>query len=54
MDWRNAYVVDLRIEWWRSGRMRGWRAQRLNFYNYVNHYNAGPFGPFDRCAWWGL
>jgi hypothetical protein len=51
--WRGAYVVDIRIEWWRKRRLRGWRAHRTTVYQYFNHYNIGPTGPFSSCAWTG-
>jgi hypothetical protein len=51
--WRGAYLIDVRIEWWRKGRLRGWRAHRTNVYHYFNHYNIGPTGPFGSCAWTG-
>jgi hypothetical protein len=51
-DWRNNYLLDFRIEWWKRGRRKGWRAYRMETYNYWDQYNIGPYGPFSSCAAW--
>ncbi len=48
--WYGVYSLDVRIEWWRSGRLRGWRAHRIGSYQFFNQFNVGPLGPFGRCA----
>lgn len=48
-DWRGNYRLDLRIEWWRSGRRIGWRAHRVDSYNWFDQYNTGPYGPVSSC-----
>ncbi len=47
--WRGNYRMDVRIEWWRSGRLVGWRAYRITTYNYFDQYNRGPNGPLSSC-----
>ncbi len=49
-DWRLGYYLDIRVEWWRRGRLLGWRAHRIDTYHYFNQYNAGPIGPLTWCA----
>jgi len=49
MEWRGNYGVDIRIEWWNSKRMIGWRAYRINSFQFYDQYNAGPFGPISSC-----
>jgi hypothetical protein len=45
-----SYKIDVRIEWWRRGSLRGWWAYRIDSFSYWDSYNQGPFGPFDGCA----
>jgi hypothetical protein len=49
MDWRGNYGVDIRVEWWNSKRMVGWRTYRLSAFQYFDQYNVGPFGPLSSC-----
>ena len=49
MDWRGNYGADIRIEWWNSRRMIGWRAHRLSAFAFYDQYNVGPFGPLSSC-----
>jgi hypothetical protein len=49
-DWRNNYRLELRIEWWRSGRRIGWRSHRVTAYKFYDHYNTGPYGPIAWCT----
>lgn len=48
-DYRSGYYLDLRVEWWRHGRLLGWRAHRIDNYSYYNAYNVGPLGPMGSC-----
>jgi hypothetical protein len=49
MDWRGNYGADVRIEWWSSRRMIGWRAHRLTSFGFYNQYDVGPMGPLASC-----
>lgn len=49
-DWRGNYRADIRIEWWKNGRLIGWRADRTDSYRFYNEYNRGPIGPISSCA----
>jgi hypothetical protein len=49
MDWRGNYGADIRVEWWNSKRMIGWRVYRLSAFQFFDQYNVGPFGPISSC-----
>ena len=49
MDWRGSYGADVLVEWWNSKRRVGWRWHRITAFDYYDHYNRGPFGPFTYC-----
>jgi len=49
MDWRGSYGADVLIEWWNSRRRVGWRWHRTPSFGYYDHYNRGPYGPFQYC-----
>ena len=49
MDWRGNYGADVRIEWWNSKRMIGWRAHRVTEFLFYDQYDVGPFGPISSC-----
>ena len=45
-----AYTLDVRLEWFKNGRLRGWWAYRLDNWHHWDVYNQGPFGPYPGCA----
>jgi hypothetical protein len=45
-----AYTLDVRVEWFKNGRRRGWWAYRLDDWHFWDVYNQGPFGPYQGCA----
>jgi hypothetical protein len=49
MEWRGNYGADIRIEWWNSRRMIGWRAYRTTAFAFYDQYNVGPYGPLSSC-----
>ena len=49
MDWRGSYGADVLVEWWSSRRRLGWRWHRVAAFDYYDHYNRGPYGPFSYC-----
>ena len=49
MDWRGSYGADVLIEWRTSRRRVGWRWHRVTAFDYYDHYNRGPHGPFSYC-----
>jgi hypothetical protein len=48
--WNGIYALDVRIEWWKGGRLRGVRALRSHRFNFFNQYNVGPSGPYSFCG----
>jgi hypothetical protein len=48
--WNGVYALDVRIEWWKGGRLRGVRALRSHRFNFFNQYNVGPIGPYSFCG----
>lgn len=48
--WYGIYALDVRIEWWKGGRLRGVRALRSYRFNFFNQYNVGPAGPYSFCG----
>ncbi len=49
MDWRGSYGADVLIEWRSSRRRLGWRWHRVTAFDFYDHYNRGPQGPFAYC-----